>query len=257
MSKFISVPTKGLIFKEWLYAKTKIVPIIIGFSLFSIFTVLMLEALPYLVDLPPEIFPEFDGDAMMQSNISNGNSIFSIIAVILCADAIAGEREKNTLVLIQTKPIKISTIIIVKALIRYSLVAIGTIISSVIVYLVISIMKDVPTLNTFLLSIFLLLITLFSYVCLGMLISTFTRTQLSAGGISIGIVFFITTLSSFFIQEKVLPYNAFQLASNIFLQDFDMVVIVLNCLFLSVLGWIFLLIAIIKYYSEQEPTRKR
>ncbi len=256
MSKLLSYSSMGLILKEWLYAKKRIIPIMLGFSIFSVVTILMLKALPYLVDLPMEIFPEFDATFYVSNYMSNAKTIFGIITVILCADAIAGEREKNTLIFLQTKPLKSSIVITTKALMRFLLVTLGTIVSSIVVFVLITILTDVPDIELFLLANLVMIILLFTFVSIGVFISTFVGSQLAAGAISVGVLFGIDIITSFLTDPNLVPYNSFQLAVNILYHDITPLTIFLNCLFLIGLGILLLSIATIRYYSEKEPTRR-
>ena len=125
MREIISTQSKSFLFKEWKYIRRKILPLSIGLALFGFLTVLLLLSLPHLADFLESLLPEVTPEMSIESFMDSANSIVSIIAVIICADAIAGEREQNTLVLIQTKPISPVTVILSKLAVRYILVLIS------------------------------------------------------------------------------------------------------------------------------------
>ncbi|MHA1305242.1 MAG: ABC transporter permease [Candidatus Heimdallarchaeaceae archaeon] len=257
MKSINSVANYSLMLKEWKESKKKIFSLSLGLSLFGVLTVLMMFILPDLItDMPAELFPEINASYLSQTFISNAISIFSIIVVILCADAIAGEREKNTLVLLKTAPIKPHMIILVKTFMRYLLILVATIVSSAVVFLLIAITTEVPDISLYLSALGLFCLTLLFYVTVGILISTLAKTQLNSGAIGVGIIFTISIISSILNQESVKEYNFIQMPVNLFSNDFGTWVMVRAILIIVALSFLFLFVAIVKFSSEKEPTRK-
>ena len=236
MRELISIPTRALMVKEWKSIKSKIIPLSIGLAIFSFLTIGLLKALPYIAEYLEELLPEIDEIMVTESFFSNANSIISIIAVIFCADAIAGEREKNTLVLIQTKPIKPSSVILTKLLMRFLLISIATIIGAIVFYISSVLLVGVPDPWIFVQSLSIFLLTLFTYVSIGVLISASTKTQISAGAISAGVMFMIVIISSLLVFEGIQPYNVFQLSINLISANFSTLTILLDCLALILIG---------------------
>jgi ABC-type transport system involved in multi-copper enzyme maturation permease subunit len=209
--------------------------------------------------------------------MSNVNSIVSIIAVILCADAIAGEREQNTLVLIRTKPIPIYSIVLTKLFARYIIILIGIIVGTLAAYFFTYLLIEPPEIGSLLLSldIYTLVLVaspdigllflsfavytliLFVYISIGMLISTIAKSQISAGAISAGVVLVISLISSFLVFDSIIDYNAFQLSTTLLQRNFTPVTIALNCIALFIIGCILVAITIILFESEKEPVRKK
>ena len=257
MNDIPSIPTRALIQKEWKYNKKKILPMIIGLILFGFLTVGLLEILPEFASYLEGLLPEFTPAMSLQSFMSSVNSIVSIIAVILCADAIAGEREHNTLVLIQTKPIKPHSIILTKLFARYLIVLVATIFGAISVYFFTWIMMGKPDIISLLLSLLIYSISLFVYTSIGMIISTTAKSQISAGAISAGVILLITMVSSILNFEKFQPYNIFELSANVTLIQFSATTIGLSCLILFLIGTAITIGSILLFYSEKEPTRKR
>ncbi|UJG41823.1 MAG: ABC transporter permease [Candidatus Heimdallarchaeum aukensis] len=247
----------SLFLKEWKEAKRKLLPITIGIIIFSLFTILMMYALPSLVhDIPAELFPELTPTILSQTFFSNANNILSIIAVILCVDAIAGEREKNTLTLIKTAPIRDSFLITIKTIVRFLLVAIPSFISSLAVYFLIMLMSGRADFSNYLLASVFLLFTLFLYVSVGILISTFTKSQLSSGAISVLIVFSLTLISSLLNQGKTISYNFLQISVNVLSYSFSNIEIIVNILLILGFSILLLFLSVVIISSEREPTRK-
>lgn len=257
MRSFPSIPTRALILKEWKYIKGKIIPLSIGLALFGFLTVGLLKVLPNLAEYLEGLMPEVTPEMSIESFVNSAISVISIIAVILCADAVAGEREHNTLVLIQTKPISPFSVILTKLIARYLLVLVGTIISAIVLYFSTWGLIGYPDIVSFILAIFVYAITLFAFTSIGIFISTIARSQISAGAMSAGIVFLITIVSSLLMFEEFQPYNVFMLAFNLVSMDFQASTIVIGCAALLLVGIIFSGLSILKYYSEKEPTRKK
>ncbi len=256
MSTSKTNPVYALIRKEWLYNRGRILPLSIGLAIFGILTVGMLMILPDILPMIEGFMPELTPEMAIQSFMSSINSIVSIIAVILCADAIAGEREKNTLVLIRTKPIPIYSIILTKLFARYIIMLIGTIVGTLLVYLFTYLLVGPPEIGSILLSLAVYALILFVYISIGMLISTIAKSQISAGAISAGIVLVISLVTSLLVSDSIINYNAFQLSTNLILRDFTPLTIALNCVALLIIGFILIAITIILFESEKEPVRK-
>ena len=250
-------PINALIKKEWRYNRGKILPLSIGLAVFGFLTVGLLLILPDLIPYIEGLMPEVTPSMAIESYMDSVSTIVSIIAVILCADAIAGEREKNTLVLIRTKPIKVHSILLTKLFARYIVVLIGTIFGAISVYLFTYLIIGPPDIGTLLLSLLAYSLTLFVYTSIGILISTIARSQISAGAISAGIILVITLTSAFLIFGDIVYYNPFQLASSLLLMHFEPLTIALNCIALLVIGSAILITAILLFYREKEPTRKK
>jgi ABC-type transport system involved in multi-copper enzyme maturation permease subunit len=257
MREIFSTQSKSFLFKEWKYIRRKILPLSIGLAIFGFLTVVLLLALPYLADFLESLLPEVTPEMSIQSFMDSTNSIVSIIAVILCADAIAGEREQNTLVLIQTKPISPISVILSKLAVRYLLVLVSTIVGAITVFFGTWAFIGLPNIQSFIISLLVYAITLFTYMSIGMLISTIARSQISAGVISAVIILLITLISAFLMFEEFQPYNIFMLSVNILIVDFTPANIVLACLVLFFTGSALLALSVFAYYSEKEPTRKR
>jgi len=256
MSTSKTNPVYALIKKEWLYNRGRILPLSIGLAIFGVLTVGMLMILPDILPMIEGLMPELTPEMAIQSYMSNVNSIVSIIAVIICADAIAGEREQNTLVLIRTKPIPIYSIILTKLFARYIIMLIGTIVGTLFVYLCTYLLVGPPDIESLLLSLAVYTLILFVYMSIGILISTIAKRQISAGAISAGIVLVISLVSSFLVFDNIIDYNAFQLSTNLILRDFTPLTIALNCVALFIIGCILIVITIILFESEKEPVRK-
>ena len=256
MSTSKTNPIYALIKKEWIYNRGRILPLSIGLAIFGILTVGMLMILPDILPMIEGLMPELTPEMAVQSYMSNINSIVSIIAVILCADAIAGEREKNTLVLIRTKPIPIYSIIFTKLFARYIIMLIGTLVGTLFVYLFTYLLVGPPEIGPILLSLAVYALILFVYISIGILISTIAKSQISAGAISAGIVLVISLVTSFLVSDNIINYNAFQLSTNLILRDFTPLTIALNCIALFIIGCILIAITIILFESEKEPVRK-
>ncbi|MBY9000021.1 MAG: ABC transporter permease subunit [Candidatus Heimdallarchaeota archaeon] len=250
-------PINALIRKEWRYNRGKILPLSIGLAIFGFLSVGLLLILPDIIPYVEALMPEITPSMAIESYMDSVNSIVSIIAVILCADAIAGEREKNTLVLIRTKPIKVHSIILTKLFARYVIVLIGTIFGAISVYLFTYLMVGPPDMGLLLLSLLVYSLILFVYTSIGILISTLAKSQISAGAFSAGIVLVISLVSAFLIFGDIVNYNMFQLSSNLLIMHFTPLTIVLNCVALLVIGLVVLSITIVLFYSEKEPTRKK
>ena len=257
MKKMNSTPINALIKKEWKYNRGKILPLSVGLTIFGFLNVGLLLILPDLIPYIQGLMPEVTPSMAIESYMDSVNTIVSIIAVILCADAIAGERERNTLVLIRTKPIKVHSIILTKLLARYIVVMIGTLFGALSVYLFTYLLIGPPEIVNMLLSLAVYCLILFVYVSIGMLISTIAKSQISAGAISAGIVLVITLVSAFLIFDEMINYNPFQLSSSVLLADLTPLTIILNCLALFILGSTILITAILLFYSEKEPVRKK
>ncbi|MCK5304936.1 MAG: ABC transporter permease subunit [Candidatus Heimdallarchaeota archaeon] len=249
-------PVYALIKKEWIYNRGRILPLSIGLAIFGVLTIGMLMILPDIIPMIEGLMPELTPEMAIQSYMSNVNSIVSILAVILCADAIAGEREKNTLVLIRTKPIPVYSIILTKLFARYFIILIGTIIGTLFAYLFTSLLVGPVEIGSLLLSLAVYALILFVYMGIGILISTIAKSQISAGAISAGIVLVISLVTSFLVFDSIINYNAFQLSTNLLLSDFTPLVIALNCVALFIIGCVFIIITIILFESEKEPVRK-
>ncbi|MHA1347459.1 MAG: ABC transporter permease [Candidatus Heimdallarchaeaceae archaeon] len=256
MSTSKTNPVYALIKKEWIYNRGRILPLSIGLAIFGMLTVGMLMILPDILPMIEGILPELTPEMAIQSYINNVNSLVSILAVILCADAIAGEREQNTLVLIRTKPIPIYSIILTKLFARYIIILIGTIVGTLFAYLFTYLVVGSLEIGPLLLSFAVYALILFVYMSIGMLISTIAKSQITAGAISAGIVLVLTLVSAFLVQDSIINYNAFQLSSNLLLRDFSAVAIVLNCVGLFIIGCILIGVTIILFNSEKEPVRK-
>ncbi len=257
MRSFPSIPTRALILKEWKYIKGKIIPLSIGLALFGFLTVGMLKVLPNLAEYLEGFMPEVTPEMSIQSFVNSATSVISIIAVILCADAVAGEREHNTLVLIQTKPINPISVILTKLITRYLLVLVGTIVAAIVLYFSTWGLIGLPDIVSFILSMLVYAITLFTFTSIGMFISTIAKSQISAGAIAAGIVFLITIVSSLLMFDEFQPYNIFMLAVNLTTMEFQASTIVLGCLVLLLIGLAFSALSILRYYSEKELTRKK
>ncbi|MHA1221863.1 MAG: ABC transporter permease [Candidatus Heimdallarchaeaceae archaeon] len=257
MKQLLSTPTKALILKEWLYAKRKIVPLSIGLAIFGFLTVGMLKILPdlsgYLEGLIPEITPEM----VIQSFMNSTNSIVSIIAVIICSDAIAGEREHNTLVLLQTKPLKSSSIILGKFLLKYFIMVVGTVVSAIVVYFSTCALVGLPNIEDFLLSLLVYLISLSFYVSVGIFVSSIAKSQVSAGTIGAATILLLNISSSLLVFEKFQPYNIFQLTVNIVINDFTALNIALSCLVLICLTVAILSLTIFLLDKKREMILKK
>ena len=256
MSTSKTNPVYALIKKEWLYNRGRILPLSIGLAIFGVLTVGMLMILPDILPMIEGLMPELTPEMAIQSYMNNVNSIVSIIAVILCADAIAGEREQNTLVLIRTKPIPIYSIVLTKLFARYIILLIGTIVGALSAYLFTFLLVGPPDIGSLLLSLAVYTLILFMYMSIGMLISTIAKSQISAGAISAGIVLMISLVSAFLVFDSIINYNAFQLSTNLLLRDFTPLTIVLNCVALFIIGSILTIVTIILFESEKEPVRK-
>ncbi len=250
-------PIYALIKKEWEYNKGRIIPLSIGLALFGFLNVGLLLILPDLIPYIEGLIPEITPEMSIESYMNSLNSIVSIIAVILCADAIAGEREKNTLVLIRTKPIPIYSIIITKLLARYIVVLIGAIVGTLSVYLFTYLLVGPTSIGPVLLSLLAYALILFVFTSIGMLISTIAKSQISAGAISAGVVLVISLVSSFFIYDNLVNFNAFQLQSTVLLFDLTPLTIALNGLALILIAGIIIAVNVVTFYSEKEPTRKK
>ncbi|MHA1867884.1 MAG: ABC transporter permease [Candidatus Heimdallarchaeaceae archaeon] len=247
----------SLFIKEWKDAKRKLLPITAGIIIFSLFTILMMYALPYLVpDIPSELFPELTPTVLSQTFFSNANNILSIITVILCVDAIAGEREKNTFTLLKTAPVRDSSLIIIKTIVRFLLVIIPYIFSTLFAFFLIILMAGKPDIPIFLLASGFFILSLLLYVCIGMLISTFTKSQLSSGAVSVLVVFSLTLVSSLLNQEEAARYNFLQIPVNVFSFSFSNIEIIINVLLVIVFSILLLLLSIVIISSEKEPTKK-
>lgn len=256
MSTSKTNPVYALIKKEWLYNRGRILPLSIGLAIFGVLTVGMLMILPDILPMIEGLMPELTPEMAIQSYMNNVNSIVSIIAVIICADAIAGEREQNTLVLIRTKPIPIYSIILTKLFARYIIILIGTIVGTLFVYLCTYLLVGPPDIAALLLSLAVYTLILFVYMSIGILISTIAKSQISAGAISAGIVLVISLVSAFLVSDSIINYNAFQLSTNLILRDFTPLTIALNCIALFIIGCILTTITIILFEIEKEPVRK-
>jgi ABC-type transport system involved in multi-copper enzyme maturation permease subunit len=257
MRELISTQSKAFLFKEWKYVRRKILPLSIGLALFGFLTVVLLLSLPYLADFLESLLPEVTPEMSIESFMDSANSIVSIIAVIICADAIAGEREQNTLVLIQTKPISPITVILSKLVVRYILVLISTIVGAITVFFGTWAFIGLPNIQSLIISLVVYSITLFTYMSIGILISTVARSQISAGVISAVIILVITLVSAFLMFEKFQPYNIFMMSVNLTITEFTPTNIAVVCLVLFLFGLAFLGMSLLAYYSEKEPTRKR
>ncbi|MCG3226629.1 MAG: ABC transporter permease subunit [Candidatus Heimdallarchaeota archaeon] len=257
MRAIFSTQSKSFLFKEWKYIRRKILPLSIGLAIFGFLTVILLLALPYLADFLESLLPEVTPEMSIQSFMDSTNSIVSIIAVILCADAIAGEREQNTLVLIQTKPISPVTVILTKLAVRYLLVFISTIVGAIAVFFGTWAFIGLPDIVSFIISLVVYAFTLFAYLGIGMLISTIARSQISAGVISAVIILLITLISAFLLFEKFQPYNIFMMSVNLTTMEFTPTNIAVVCIVLFGLGSVFVTASVLAYYSEKEPTRKK
>ena len=257
MREIFSTQSKSFLFKEWKYIRKKILPLSIGLALFGFLTVVLLLSLPYLADYLESLLPEITPEMSIESFMDSTNSIVSIIAVILCADAIAGEREHNTLVLIQTKPISPTSVILTKLAVRYFLVLLSTIVGAIAVFFGTWAFIGLPDIQSLIISLVVYSITLFTYMSIGMLISTIARSQISAGVISAVIILLITLISAFLMFEDFQPYNIFMMSVNILLIEFTATNMAIVCLVLLLLGIAFIAISILLFYSEKEPTRKK
>jgi ABC-type transport system involved in multi-copper enzyme maturation permease subunit len=257
MKDIFSIQTKALLKKEWKYIRKKIIPLSIGLTMFGFLTVILLLILPNLASYLEDLIPEITPIMSVQSFMNSTNSIVSIIAVIFCADAIAGERERNTLVLIQTKPISTTSVIITKLVVRYFLVLVATIVGAIALFFSTWAFIGLPDYSAFLLSLLVYAVSLFTYISLGIFISTIARSQISAGVISAVIVLLVTMISAFLLFENFQPYNIFLLSVNITTMNFSALNIAIACLVLFFIGIIFTIGSILVYYSEKEPTRKR
>ncbi len=249
-------PVYALIKKEWLYNRGRILPLSIGLAIFGILTVGMLMILPDILPSLEGLMPELTPEMAIQSYMSNINSIVSIIAVILCADAIAGEREKNTLILIRTKPIPIYSIVLTKLFARYFIIGIGIIVGTLFAYLFTLWLVGPPDILALLLSLAVYILILFVYISIGMLISTIAKSQISAGAISAGVVLVISLVTSFLTSDSIINYNAFQLSTSLLQRSFTPLTIALNCVALFIIACILIAITIILFESEKEPVRK-
>ncbi|MHA1953336.1 MAG: ABC transporter permease subunit [Candidatus Heimdallarchaeaceae archaeon] len=257
MREIFSTQSKSFLFKEWKYIRRKILPLSIGLALFGFLTVILLLALPYLADFLESLLPEVTPEMSIQSFMDSTNSIVSIIAVILCADAIAGEREQNTLVLIQTKPISPISVILSKLAVRYLLVLVSTIAGAIAVFFGTWAFIGLPDIQSFIVSLIVYAITLFTYMSIGILISTIARNQISAGVISAVIILLITLISAFLLFEEFQPYNIFMMSVNLTTMEFSPANIAVVSIVLFLLGLVFVAVSVLAYYSEKEPTRKK
>ena len=257
MRDIFSTQSKSFLLKEWKYIRRKILPLSIGLALFGFLTVVLLLALPYLADFLEGLLPEVTPEMSIQSFMDSTNSIVSIIAVILCADAIAGEREQNTLVLIQTKPISPTSVILTKLAVRYLLVLVCTIAGAIAVFFGTWAFIGFPDIQSFVISLIVYVITLFTYMSIGMLISTIAKSQISAGVISAVIILIITLVSAFLMFENFQPYNIFLMSVNLTIIQFTPTNIAIVCLMLLAIGVGVISLSILFYYREKEPARKR
>ena len=257
MREIFSTQSKSFLLKEWKYTRRKILPLSVGLALFGFLTVVLLLALPYLADFLESLLPEVTPEMSIQSFMDSTNSIVSIIAVILCADAIAGEREQNTLVLIQTKPISPISVILAKLAVRYLLVLVSTIVGAIVVFFGTWAFIGLPDIQSFIISLIVYAITLFTYMSIGMLISTIAKSQISAGVISAVVILVITLVSAFLMFEKFQPYNIFLMSVNLIIMHFTPANIAIVCIILLALGIGIISLSILAYYSEKEPARRR
>ena len=155
--------------------------------------------------------PEITTPMAVESYFSNALTIIAIIGIIFTASSIAGEKEKNTLLLLETKPIRKSSIILVKFLISYLLIIIGTIVASIVFYVTCIILFGYPDFGRFIGSLLLLVILLAMIMSIGLLFSSLLKTQLASGAISIAVYFLLNLVSSLISSEQIDPYNILQI----------------------------------------------
>ena len=119
---------------------------------------------------------------------------------------------------------------------RFLLISIATIIGAIVFYISSVLLVGVPDPWIFVQSLSIFLLTLFTYVSIGVLISASTKTQISAGAISAGVMFMIVIISSLLVFEGIQPYNVFQLSINLISANFSTLTILLDCLALILIG---------------------
>lgn len=252
MGKLLDVPTKSFFKKEWLYNKSKIIPLIIGLAFFGLFTCGMLYILPDLMKSSGFEMPPIDKDMAIQSFYDNALSIIVIIGVILTASSIAGEKEKRTMILLETKPVSKASIVLVKLSVNYLLMFIGMLAASIVFYVTTIALFGVPDFMTFVEAFLLFMFFLLLPMSLGILFSSLFKTQLSASATAIGTYFLLNLVSSLINSDSVAQYNIFQLPTGFLVISIKVVALIIDLVVIFLLTVLFLITSVIILRSQKE-----
>ena len=186
---------------------------------------------PLLAKLTPELFKLIPGgeqfaglipeptvlDAFTQY-IKNINQFALLLAVLVTMGAVAQEKEKGTAAVVLVKPLPRWGFLLAKFLIISFVFATSLALAGLGAYYYTRLLFEPTSIGIWLAVNGLLLVYVLVYVAVTLLFSTFSRSQVMAGGLSLAALVLLGLLGSFPTLGKYLPGKLVSWASTLYLQ---------------------------------------
>ena len=169
--------------------------------IFGMLSVVLLYLMPELLpEELKEVFPKPTVIDALKEFFDNIIQIGGLLTVLIASGAIAKEIESNTLEILLVRPIKKEFIVISKFISRTLVIMASIFLAALITWIYSKILGEFP-LNRFLIAVVPMLSSLIFICSISILVSTFSKSQISSGAASIGTFIVLMVVQSFTIQK--------------------------------------------------------
>lgn len=245
-----------LIWKELKENIKAYISFFVALTIFGILSVVLIYLMPELLpEELKEVFPKPTVADAIREFLENTIQIGGFLTALIASGAITKEIENNTLEILLARPIRKEFIIISKFISRILVIITSIFIASLVTWIYSKILGQFP-LNQLLIATVPMLFSLILICSISLLISTFSKSQLSSGAMSIGLFIFLVVVQSFTIQKfsenlrYLFPLYGVSLSIELLNKNVDLTIYALTIITPIIYSTIILIISILIFMNK-------